>query len=117
MTMRTGFLIFMATACISQAHGQDQPKEVAAKPSAKDMFLHPRQMAYGAQDEIPAPPTPKPAVKPKPKPKPTTDQAQSGQSAAQPSASIIQAGYTALALRYTVQRRDNGKTIDVPANT
>jgi hypothetical protein len=117
MTVRTGFLMFMAAACVWQAQGQDQPKEVTAKPSAKDMFLHPRQMAYGAQDETPAPPKPKPAVKPKPKPTPTTDQAQSGQSAAQPPASIIQASYTALALRYTVQRRDNGKTIDVPANT
>ena len=119
MAIRTGFLIFMAAACISPAQGQDQPKQdqpaqVTPKPSAKDMFLHPRQMAYGAQDETPVPPKPKPSVKPKPKP--PTGQAQSGQAAAQ-QPNIIRASYTALALRYTVQKRDNGKTTDVAADT
>jgi hypothetical protein len=117
MTMRTGFLLILAAACLSPAQGQNQPKDVIPTPSAKELFLHPRQMPYGVQDETPAPVKPKSSVKPKPTPKPATDQAQSGQPAAQPSGDIVRASYTALALRYTVQKRDGSKTTDVPADT
>jgi hypothetical protein len=117
MTMRTGFLLILAAACLSPAQGQNQPKDVIPTPSAKELFLHPRQMPYGVQDETPAPVKPKSSVKPKPTPKPATDQAQSGQPAAQPSGDIVRASYTALALRYTVQKRDGSTTTDVPADT
>ena len=118
MTIRTGFLMFLAAAFTLPVQGQDQPiqdqpKQVTPQPRAKELFLHPRQMAYGAQDETPTPAKPRP----KPKPKPTTDQAKSEQAAAQPKVNIIQAGYTPLALRYTVQKRDNGETTDIPAYT
>jgi len=113
--------MFLATACICPAPAQDQTTEATEKPSAKEMFLHPRQMAYGVQDETPAPAKPRSSVKPKPKPKPAepaaTDQAQSGQPAAERPANIIPASYTAMALRYTVRKKDGGQTTDVPADT
>jgi hypothetical protein len=64
--MHTGFLTLAAAAFVWPACGQDQTKVLNERPSAKEMFLNPRQMAYGAQDE--APPTAKPKLKPSAKP-------------------------------------------------
>jgi len=125
MTMHNGFLIFTAAACIWPALCQDQTKAPGAKPSAKEMFLNPRQMPYGAQDETPAPakpkvkPTTKPrvkATKPKPAEAAATD---SGQSAAPQTVEhpvpIVRASYsnTPLGLRYTLQKRTSDGTTDV----
>jgi hypothetical protein len=111
--------MLMAAACNWPAYGQDQPKEVNEKPSAKEMFLHPRQMPYGVQD-TPAPAEPKSAVKPKPKPKPAkaaaTDQSQSGQPAAKRPANIIPASYVPLVLRYTIRKKDGDQTTDIPVD-
>jgi len=115
MAWRAGFLLFMATACIGAARGQDQPKQATGKPSAKEIFLNPRQMPYSVQDEAPV--SPKPKSKPKPKPKPATDQAQSAPPAANGAAPIVQASYSELGLRYTVQKRDGDRTTDMPADT
>src|ERR1035437_2584900 len=81
MTIRNGFLIFTAAACIWPAQGQEQPKqeqpkqeqpkEVVGKPGAKEIFLS-RQIPYIDPDEKPAPAKPEKStagtkVKPKPK--------------------------------------------------
>src|SRR5580658_6070961 len=117
MTMRTGLLVFVATACIWPAQGKDQPTG-AGKPSAKEIFLHPRQMPYGVQDEAPNPATSTPTSKPKPKPKPVaTDQAQSGQPAANGALPIVQASYSTLGIRYTVRKKYGDRATDVPANS
>jgi len=124
----------MAAACIWVAQGQDQPKqdqpkEITGKPSAKEMFLNPRQIPYVDSDEAPVPATPKPTAetnvkpkKPKPAKAPATGQAQSGQPAAErpvPIIPVIQASYSGvpLGLRYTVQKTDGGRSTDVPADT
>src|ERR1035438_8660609 len=67
MTIRNGFLIFTAAACIWPAQGQEQPKqeqpkqeqpkEVVGKPGAKEIFLS-RQIPYIDPDEKPAPAKP-----------------------------------------------------------
>jgi len=109
MALRTGFLIFMAAACIGPAQGQDQPQAATEKPSAKDLFLHPRQMPYGVQDETPAPAKPKSSVKPKPQPKPT--------ETASVAVPVVQASYSELALRYTLRKRDGDRSTDVAADS
>lgn len=128
MTIRTGLPVLVAAACIWPVQGQDQTKTPNQKPSAKEMFLNPRQMAYGAQDEAPpsaaTKPKPgvKPGLKPKPKPKPAevaaTDRAPSAQ-AEQGAVSVIPASYSAvpLGLRYTVRKRDGDQTTDVSPDT
>jgi len=125
MALRTGFLMLASAACIWPVHGQDQTTGSADKPgaasSAREMFLNPRQMPYSVQDETPAPAKSQSSVKPKPKPKPAdaaaASQASSGRPATERPANIIPASFTALALRYTVQKIDGGQTTDVPANT
>src|SRR5271163_4177920 len=109
MTMQTGLLTLLAAGCIWPALGQDQAKPPNEKQSAKEMFLNPRQMPYGAQDEAPPAAKVKPSVKPKPKPKPAesaandaTDKAPSAQpvapAATQPAAGervpIVRASYS-----------------------
>jgi len=59
MIRYTGFLMCVAVACMWPALAQDENKAPEPKPSAKEMFLNTRQMAYGAQDEE------APAAKPK----------------------------------------------------
>jgi hypothetical protein len=132
MTIRNGFLIFTAAACIWPAQGQEQPKqeqpkEVVGKPGAKEIFLS-RQIPYIDPDEKPAPAKPEKStagtkVKPKPKPNPAqptaTVQAQSGQPASARTAPVIQAGYSSvpLGLRYTVQKIYRDQTTDESRDT
>ena len=59
MIRYTGFLMCVAVACMWPALAQDANKAPEPKPSAKEMFLNPRQMAYGAQDEEAPPAKPK----------------------------------------------------------
>jgi hypothetical protein len=118
-----GFLIFMAAACVCISRGQNQPqqaqaKDVTSKPSAKEMFLNPRQMAYGAQEEAPSPAKSKPApgaARPKPKPAPAdaSDQPQSRK----PSAIPVTYSGIPLGLRYTILKKNSDNTTDVSADT
>jgi hypothetical protein len=124
--MHTGFLIFMAAACIGPARGQDQstggqPKAATGKPSAKEMFLT-RQIPYVDPDETPNPKPKAKSAKAKqksnPAQPPAVDQAQSGQPA-QGTVPIVPASYSGvpLGLRYTVQKTDGERNTDVPADT
>ncbi|MGO4880112.1 MAG: DUF4384 domain-containing protein [Bryobacteraceae bacterium] len=142
MTMRTGLVMLAAAALAWPATAQDQTKASNEKPSAKEMFLNPRQMAYGGQDE--APPAPKPKVKPRVKPAaipsnpkpaevvatdkdvpvppagaPAADPGQSAQHTEQPSAQIIRASYSnvPLGLRYTLQKKTGEGAVNIPADT
>src|ERR1035438_902472 len=100
MSMRTGILLFAAAACVWPARGQDQPQQVAATPSAKEMFLT-RQFIPHDPDE------PKKTSPPAKSPKPTSkrpavaeDQSQTGRPP------LIRAAYTGvpLGLRYTERK-------------
>lgn len=141
MTLHTGILMIVAVGCIWPSQAQDQPKPPDPKPSAKEMFLNPRQMVYGAQDGAPAAkPKVKPSVKPNVKPsqpKPADMTATKAvESAPQPAVAaadkarsvppsdegpvqIIQTSYsnTALGLRYTLQKKTSEGAADVPADT
>ncbi|HUO31254.1 MAG TPA: DUF4384 domain-containing protein [Bryobacteraceae bacterium] len=123
MILRIAFMIFVATACVWPAAAQ-QPAADTAKPSAKDLFLNPRQMAYGAQDETAAPAKPKPkaSVKPHARPKPAETAATESThptSAADASVQIVPASYSGvpLGLRYTLRKRDGAQTADVSSDT
>ncbi len=141
MHMRAELLMAVALGCAWQAWGQDNTTTPAEKPSAKEMFLNPRQMAYGAQDEAPAA---KPKVKqnvnrnvrpakPKPAEVVTGDKNETAQPAVvavpgkvssvqqsdDPPAQIIRAAYSnvPLGLRYRVQKKTSDRTKDVAADT
>jgi len=112
--MRTGILMFMAAACIWPARGQDQPKPVDEKPSAKEpsakaMFLT-RQFIPDDPDE------PKKTTKTT---KPTSKGVARDPTQTRQRAPIVQAAYTAvpLGLRYTVQKTDGEHSTDVRADT
>jgi hypothetical protein len=134
----------VAAAFAWPAYGQDRPKTPNDKPSAKEMFLNPRQMAYGAQDEAPpaakpkVKPVVKPAVKPikpepaevaatdkgesaPPAPPSATDQVQvhSAQQPEPQQAQIIRANYSnvPLGLRYTLQKKTSEGAANVSADT
>jgi hypothetical protein len=112
--MRTGILMFMASACIWPARGQDQPKPITAKPSAKEMFLT-RQFIPNDPDEPQKPPAKTTSHKP------TSQQSDAARDHTQTrqKVPIVQAAYTAvpLGLRYTVQKTDGEHTTDVRADT
>ena len=114
MSMRTGILMFMASACIWPARGQDQPKPITAKPSAKEMFLT-RQFIPNDPDEPQKPPAKTTSHKP------TSQQSDAARDHTQTrqKVPIVQAAYTAvpLGLRYTVQKTDGEHTTDVRADT
>lgn len=139
MTRHIGFLIFFAAVCIRPTQGQDQTEAVHERTSAKEMFLNPRQMPYGVQDEAPpvAKTTPKSRAKAKPKPKaaeavPTeknqparpanaavSENVESEQPAGERPAQIIRASYSGvpLGLRYTLRKREGDQMTDVPGDT
>ena len=113
MSMRTGILLFAAAACVWPARGQDQPQQVTATPSAKEMFLT-RQFIPHDPDEPKKPSPPAKTTKPTSKrPAVAEDQSQTGRPP------LIRAAYTGvpLGLRYTVQKTDVAHSTDVTADT
>ncbi len=124
MTMRAALFLFAATACILPAQELDQNKSVAGKPSAKELFLNPRQMAYGVQDQTPVPAKTQSksatkATQPKPRVK-ATNAAVTGQSSSAPARTanavpIVPATYSniPLGLRYTVRKKEGDQITGV----
>lgn len=114
MHFRTGILTLVAVACVGTVRGQNQTTAQGTKPSAKELFLNPRQMPYFAQDEATPSAKPKAHRRHKSSPKPpatenaSQDQSQPGQAVTAPAVPIIPASYSrvALALRYTLQETD-----------
>jgi len=123
MTIRIPFLMIVATVCLWPAPAQQPPADTA-KPSAKDLFLNPRQMPYGAQDDTTAPARPKRKanVKPKPRPKPAETAATESARpvpAGDATVQIVPASYSGvpLGLRYTLRKKDGAQTTDVSSDT